>query len=283
MVRETHLRLVGFAVAAALLLGAFARGATLEVLAPANAVLSANQEVDLGAVGPGQSIEILIANATGEESGLKAGAQADWDQLNIIEPSLPNGWKARNGLIYEKPFRAFVIVSPEAKDGTYTLMMQAVDEYEGLKPLTVKARVRVDRSNVFALSLKPPRATVAVGTPAYYSLTLENLASASDIYNVTLAGFPGAANYSKIVFVPRRQKVTVPFEMVSNEQAQYSVSFTAVSLSSYKVNATATSYVESKASLLEDMQSAGYGILLFPHSEQVVIGLLAFFANVLGG
>lgn len=282
MARQVHFRLIGFALAAILFFGAFGRASSIDITVPVQSAIYDGGTVDLGVVGPGQSLEIVAPNDAHQESSLKAGANADWNQFNILESTLPLGWTGRNGKNYEQNFKAFVEVSPDAADGEYAFKMQAVDEYEGIAPITINAKVRVDRK-VFSMTVRPQKASTGVGTPALFMLDLESKTSAPDSYEITVSGFPGAANYSnKRVFMARNSKATIPFEIIPNEQATYAVAFYAKSLSSQKINATATTSVTAKATLLEDMRSAGYGQLLFPHTEQAVIGLLAFLANVLG-
>ncbi len=255
-----------------------AAAAYIEITAPVAATAYDGTVVDFGAVGPGQSLEIGASEPSGDPSYGNPNVIAVWDQLNFVPESVPGGWSFENGKTYERNFHAFLLVSPQAADGDYTFKMKPVDEYEGSGDVTFTGKVRVNH-DVFGLSASPSQATVAVGTPALYTLVLENRAMATDTYNVTVSGFPGAAKYSKKATVVRQSKATVPFEVVSNEQATYPVTFTAVSLSSSRITASASAKITSKASLFEDVQSAGYGLLLFSNSQQAVVGFLAFAAN----
>lgn len=255
-----------------------ASAAHIEITAPVSATAYDNNIVDFGVVGPGQSLEISASEPTNEPAYGNPGVIAVWDQLNFVPDSIPKGWTFENGKTYERNFHAFLIVSPQAADGDYSFQMRPVDEYEGVASITFAGKVRVNR-NVFGLKASPSQATVAVGTPALYTLELENKAMATDTYNVTVTGFPGAVKYSKKVTVVRQSKTTTPFEVLANEQSTYPVTFTAVSLSSNRISASATASITTKASLFEDVQSAGYGLLLFSNSQQAVVGFLAFAAN----
>jgi hypothetical protein len=254
------------------------QAAYIEITVPVKIVANNGDVVDFGIVGPGQNLEIMASEPTGDPSYANPSKIAVWDQFNFIPESLPVGWTYENGKTYERNFKAFLIVSPSAADGEYTFKMKPVDEYERSGTVTFTGKVRVSR-DIFSMNVKPAKATVAVGTPALYNIELENKANAPDTYNVTVAGFPGAIKYSKKVTVLRQTKSTTQFEVVSNEQATYPITFTAVSLSSSRINGSATAEITSKASLYEDVQSAGYGLLLFSNSQQAVVGLLAFFAN----
>jgi len=265
----------------AALFAPMAFAAYIEITAPVAARAYDGTIVDFGAVGPGQSLEISASEQSGDPAYGNPGVIAVWDQLNFVPESVPKGWVFENGKTYERNFHAFLIVSPQAADGDYTFQMKPVDEYEGSGKVVFTGKVRVSHE-VFGLSVSPSQATVAVGTPALYTLEFDNKAMATDTYNVTVSGFPGAAKYSKKVTVVRQSKATTPFEVVSNEQATYPITFTAVSLSSNRISANATASITSKASLFEDVQSAGYGLLLFSNSQQAVVGFLAFAANAYG-
>ena len=260
----------------------FALAAKLDIITPVQTTLSPGDTVDLGVVGPGQKLEIVASSKTYMTATTsKDGGQAHWDQLRAAGETLPSGWTYENGEYYLDESKLFIYVSPDAKDGDYTFQFYAIDEYEGAGKILVTAKVKVDK-NVFSMGISPAKSTVAVGTPALFQVSLGNRASASDSIDLTLAGFPGAANYSKRIFLPHNSQITVPVEISSNEQGTYAVSFKAVSRSSPKINAAASGTMVSTASLFKDMQSAGYGLLLFPTSQQSVIGLLAFFSNAFG-
>ena len=275
---ETKTRLLLSAVFCVALAAQFAASAYVDISAPVAARAYDGAIVDFGVVGPGQSLEISASEPTGDPSFGNPDAIAVWDQFNFVPESVPKGWTFENGKTYERNFHAFLIASPQAADGEYSFKMRPVDEYERSGPVTLTGKVRVSR-DVFGLKVSPAQATVAVGTPALYALELENKAMATDTYNVTVSGFPGAAKYSKKVTVLRQTKATAPFEFVSNEQSTYAIAFAAVSLSSNRIAASASAKITLKASLFEDVQSAGYGLLLFSNSQQAAVGFLAFAAN----
>jgi hypothetical protein len=256
----------------------FAAASYIDISSPVSVRAYDGGIVDFGVVGPGQSLEIGAKEPTGDPSYGNPNVIAVWDQFNFVPGSIPAGWNGTNGLTYERNFHAFLKVSPEAADGEYTFKMHPVDEYEGSANLTFTGKVRIS-SDVLGLKASPSESTVAVGTPALFILELENKAMVTDIYNVTVSGFPGAAKYSNKITITRQSKATMPFEVLSNEQGTYTVKFTAVSLSSNRITASANTQITSKASLVEDMQSAGYGLLLFSNSQQAVVGFLAFAAN----
>jgi hypothetical protein len=258
----------------------FAGAASITFAVPTTAVAYDEDVIDFGTVGPGQSLEIIASNRAGDMSELKKGAKADWDRLEIVKESLPAGWSAQDGKIYETSFKAFVMASKNARDGEYRFQLLAVDEYEGVNPVAVSARIRVDH-RVLGVSVRPGDVTSGLGTPALFLLELDNTASASDSAEIRLSGFPGAAAYAKRVFLHRRAVTRVPVEIAQNEQATRGITFSVTSLSSPRISANVTASLTSRASLFEDLQSAGYGILLFPNTQQAAVGLLAFFANTI--
>ena len=279
MVGKSFISKICALLAALVLFSAAAYAASIQITEPVKATAYDGSVIDFGVVGPGQSMELVADTPSGDPAKADPTKIATWDQFNFVPSSLPAGWNYTNGLTYESSFHAFLKVSPQANDGDYTFQIRPVDEYKGSGPLTFTGKVRVSH-DMFALSASPAKETVAVGTPAVYTLVLDNEANAPDSFNITVSGFPGAEQTSEIVTVLRQSTVTTQLEIVSNEQATYPVMFTATSLSSARINATATTQMTSKASLVEDVKSAGYGMLLFSNSQQAVIGFLTFAANL---
>ncbi|MBI5229418.1 hypothetical protein HY991_04860, partial [Candidatus Micrarchaeota archaeon] len=176
-------------------------------------------DVDLGVVGPGQKIEIVAKRSTGEktESGPN---EALWDQLVVLDKSLPIGWKNQSSLLYENPLKAFVIVSKDSLDGTYTFFVKAEDYGEGINPLLFRAKVRVSR-NLLDLDVVEKTLTAGVGHPATYTIKLRNKGNANDVFEISAQGLPKewkSAEFIKNVFIPYNSEQSVSYEVMGFER-----------------------------------------------------------------
>lgn len=236
--------------------------------------------LDLGVVGPGQKIEILASRNSGEASKLRPPNEAVWDKLVVVGETLPLGWKGVDSLLYEDPMRAFVILDKNASDGEYVFETKALNTYEDVPPLVFKAKVRVSR-NVLDASVSKTTVKSGVGQPAIYSFVLTNKGSASDVFEISAAsGLPGTWRYVKEVFVPHNSKVLTRYEVVSEEQGEFQITFKVKSLSSPAISVEQKTLLVAESSLFEDAKSSSHGILLFPSIVQVIYSLLGLIANL---
>ena len=176
--------------------------------------MNEGDNISLGSVGPGQTIAIIAERTTPGPDGTMH--KDGWDKLAIEE--LPDGWVAEDSPLYETPMKAKIKVSSNAQDGVYYFKAKAIDEnnYEGLGNLTFNVRVNVNKE-VFSFDVSPTEVTTGVGQPALYSIRIDNLGAASDIFVIKTSGIP-AWRFRKEVFVAHGSAKTVGYEVVLNEE-----------------------------------------------------------------
>ncbi len=261
-------------------------GAALEtnphvrVIQPVALLLNEGGEVDLGVVGPGQTIEIEIDR--GSNIFDFNGAEEIWDKLIIDDASLPQSWFSDPSKHYEGNPKAFVDVDQNAQDGIYTFELYTARDYQtaSKNPVHFRARVRVTRE-VFDLTVKSKLVSGGVGQPARFVLLLENKGSANDAFNIEVieGSLPGKWTYEKQVYVPHNNRREVIYEVVAGEPVERDVGFKATSLSSYTIADSDTGRLQASSSLIQDMRSVSNGIILFPSIEQAVYYLMGFVAS----
>ncbi len=249
----------------------------------AGEALLPDKAIDLGLVGPGQKLEIIVDRDMGEISQANATVsqrEALWDNLRVEKESLPKGWQGQDGLKYDKPLKAFVVVAKDASDGGYSFLLQASSDYEPFAPITFKAGATVSK-DVLAARVAGEPVKAAPRTQVVYQLELENKGSASDAFQVSINGLPGGLQAGKNVFVPHNAKVTVDFPVTAPEAGEYRVGFTATSLSSKGISASAGTTLFVGSSLLTDAKAAARGVLLFPSAEQLAYAFLGLVGSLL--
>lgn len=255
------------------LLSTIASAAYLTVKEPVSQQLNDFASLDLGVVGPGQKLEVVALRPAGEQSkNTPNKAEALWDAVRI--DGLPEGWKAEDSKVYENNMKVFVTLPDNAADGEYAFNLRTLDEYDGLQPLVVKAKVRVSRDMV-GMSVQNPEIRAGVSQPAIYYIKIRNPSSASDAFEITAKGLPSQWKYSKQAFVRYNSEEVVPYEVVGAEQGDYNVEITVKSLSSPLITSTGKVKLSTRSSVALDMQAASHGILLFPTVQQTVYSLLA--------
>ncbi|MFH1780329.1 MAG: hypothetical protein ABH803_04300 [Candidatus Micrarchaeota archaeon] len=251
--------------------------AVLEVSSPIKKTVSVQgEEVFLGVIGPGQTIE-LVADRS---SGIKAVTSADgtgiakWDHLVAVD--LPSGWTSQPSKFYEQPMRLFITADAHAPDGDYFVSVRSLDEYEGAGTLLFKAKIKISR-NVLDVSLFQNDLSTGAGQPAVFFVRLSNKGVASDAFEISLLDLPQAWVYSKKVLVPLESEVLVPYELIAEEDGEYDFDFNVESLSSREINVKKKAVLRVEASLEQDLRAISKGALLFPSGEQIVYALLGFF------
>ena len=274
-----------------LLLVAAAQAAKVEIVDPvvvtidAQGALLPDRAVDLGLVGPGQKLELIAFTDTGEISRGNetiSGNNADWDRMEIVSDSLPRGWVGQDGLRYESPMKALVVVEKNTPDGEYNFLLRTVDEFEGVSPLTFRASARVSR-DVFGIRVAGEPVKVPSKSTAVYQLELSNKGSANDVFEVKVSGLPKELESKQTFFIPHNAKVTVDFPVAAPETGEFRLEFTGTSLSSDRITASTATTLFVGTSLWTDLKAASRGVLLFPGAEQLTYAVLGFASGVIQG
>ncbi len=254
--------------------------AQLSVIEPVTKTLKNGDNLDLGVVGPGQKVAVIANRPSGEISRQAAGAkEALWDRL-LVE-GLPSGWIGESSKLYENPFQAFVTISPDASDGEYVFSLRTLNEYDNIPTLVINAKVRVSK-DVLGFSVKNRKASTGVDQPAILFLTLQNTGSASDVFELSLAGLPSGWSAKKRLFVPHNSAVNIAYEIVPKENGEFTVTFKAVSLSNSRIFKEDSALLKTETSVWNDVRTSANGILLFPSVQQSVYAGLAFLAHLIG-
>ncbi|MBI5635631.1 hypothetical protein HY993_01560 [Candidatus Micrarchaeota archaeon] len=252
------------------------------VFAQINSGAAASDSISLGVAGPGQTLELTAGTDTGEQSANLSteGKIANWNVLRIIPSSLPSGWMNEDSQEFSSPMKARVIIPKNAADGEYSFTVQAVDNYEGVAPLSFKAKAIVSK-DVFDFRLSSDPVKVAVGQKAVYSFELFNKGSASDVFELSTIGLPEQYSVKKTVFVPKASKATESIELSFREPKEYPVTFSAVSLSGPAINGVQKATLFVGSDFVSEAKAAGRGVLLFPSAENALYSIISFLANLL--
>lgn len=254
----------------------------IEVVDPVNRVVENGTVIELGAVGPGQTLELKFSRDSGALSVVnpQTGKNALWDKAEAI--NLPEGWVTRDSLLYENPLTVFVTVSPSAREEDYLFSVKFTDEYEGLAPQIIRFKVR-PTTEVVDVTLENPTLTTGVGQPAVYTFNIKSKSSASDTFTIRSSGLPYDWTFTKTILLPHNQEKKIVYEVVGNIQKDVSFSFDITSLSSANIKRNVNARVITVTSLLQDAKATSLGLPLFPSIEQNIYALIGFVTNFLFG
>lgn len=261
-----------------------AAASKIDVVGPVTGEAAALGVIDMGLVGPGQTLEVLVSNDTGMISNggeTLSSKNADWDRLEVDAATLPAGWKKEDSPRYENPLKARVIVSKDAADGDYEVGFTTIDEFEGVPPGVFKARGRVSRDVLSATIIKEP-VKAAPKEKIEYTLEVRNAGSASDVFTVEMISKTTALEGTQTILVQHNGAATVAFQAEAPEMGEYDVAFRVTSKSSERITTTAKTKLFVGSSIYSDLKAAARGLLQFPTSQSAAYSLLALVGSLLG-
>ncbi len=255
----TRLAYAAFAIAmSALILGASA--SYLVVEGPVSSLVYGNGTLALGKVGPGESFYVLASATTANASG--AMINIGWDTLEAVK--LPPNWAAQASPAYENPMKLKVTVAPNATNGTYTMVLRAVNigNYSRLGNLTFNASIRVT-PNVFITNVTPATLVTGVGQPSNLHVVINNTGASDDPFILNAQGIPGW--YQPIEVISQHStSSTYLYPVLINEPGVYSFNFTISSSTSLLLQHTYRMTLVAESSLMNDYMATGQGVVLSP-------------------
>ncbi|MDD5340265.1 MAG: hypothetical protein PHV13_03370 [Candidatus ainarchaeum sp.] len=261
-----------------LLLALAALSFSVTVISPQAGETGNGDIVDLGTIGPGQTVSILVDRAV--TTGGIHGTGGMMDQA--IATDLPPGWATQPSKLYQDPLQVTVSANPDAPEGNYTFRITVIDENNGEKlgNITFLARVKVTW-DVMEFDVLPTRISVGPGQPARFTITVTNKGSASDAFEVSATG-SRKWDFKKPVFVPAQTTKTLHYEIVGAEEDAYTPTIRVVSLASGNIAAEKNVTMTVRSDLFGDWKATNHGALLFPIFEAPVYALAGLLSNFFG-
>lgn len=266
------------AKAALMLLALAAFSFSVTILSPHAGEAGQGDIIDLGIIGPGQTVSIEVDREvrTGGIHGI--GGRMDM----AVAEALPPGWTTRPSELYQQPLHVTVTAHPDAAPGNYSFKVTAIDEMNGeeLGNVTLTCRVRVTW-DIMDFDVSPRQLIVGPGQPARFAITITNKGSASDAFQVSATGSQNW-DFRKPVFVPAQTTKTIYYEVVGNEEEAYRPAIRVVSLASSNIAAEKNVTITVRSDLFGDYRAANRGALLFPVFEAPVYAIAGLLSNLFG-
>lgn len=245
-------------VISAAMLGASATYLTVE--GPVSTLLYGNGTLNLGKVGPGESFYVLASATTANASG--AIINIGWDRLEAV--SLPSGWSSQASPLYENPMKMKITVDPTAKNGTYAMVLRAVNvgNYSKLGNLTFTAYINVT-PDVLTTSVTPLNVSAGVGQPVNLQVVINNTGASDDPFLINATGIP-AWNAPTEVIASHSTTNTYLYPVFVNEPGVYRFNLTINSTTSPLIHKTYQITLTARSSLINDFMATGQGVVLSP-------------------
>lgn len=252
-----------------------------QVLEPVAVSVQNGGTVNLGTIGPGQTLAVTV---NGTAIGNK-GLEANWGVLGVM--STPNGWTGFDSAVFAKNMKATIKADPDAANGVYTVEFKLTEcqqknenctPEQGLGSVTFYGTINVS-SDVLVTSMPITNITTGVNQPARYPVIIENNGNADDVFQIYATGVPGW-NFTKSVFVPAGGTVNTFYEIAVNEESSYLPTIVIQSSSSNQLSQSYTVALVCKSNLVGDLQATKNGVLLFPIVLEPLYSLMGIFGYV---
>ena len=250
----------------------------LNVLSPGAHAIENYATIDLGTIGPGQTVSILIDPKVTEGGTFGTGGLYD----QAVVSNLPPGWQSTESKLYQNPLQVTVTADPNAPEGEYDVIVVVVDEGNGenLGNITFHAKVNITW-DVMDFEVSPSYITTGPGQPARFEITISNLGSTSDVFQVTATGSK-RWEFTKNIFVPAQSSKTVYYEIVGTEEETYPATINVISLASSNIADQKNVTLFVKSNLFGDYKSTNNGVLVFPIFEALTYSLAGLLSNLVG-
>jgi len=252
-----------------LVISAIAVAVPVRMTAPFEQAVNNGDEVYLGAIGPGQTVEVRIDPIV--TTGGIYGQGGKYDMAQVIYE--PKGWSSEPSMLYGNPLQVKITADKDAPEGEYYADVAVIDENNGEKLGNVTFRVRMNVTwDVLDMDVTPASVVVGPGQPAQYAITVTNKGAASDTYNVSSTGVK-RWEFVKPIYVPARSSRTVDYEITGYEESSYNPTIRVVSVSSPNIHEERNVTFTARSDLIGDYIATGHGTLIFPVFEAPIYGL----------
>jgi hypothetical protein len=265
-----------FAILTILLLIPLASSVPVKMMAPLNKIVDNGDEVFIGTIGPGQTIDVQIFPDV-YEGGIY-GKGGKYDLADVT--GKPDGWSSEKSKLYGDPLQVKLTADKNAKEGVYYANITVMDENDGHKLGNVTFRVKVNITwDVLDFDVTPAHVLVGPNQPAQFKINVINKGAASDTYTVSSAGAK-QWEFVKPIYIPAKSSREVIYEMAADEEEFYKPTIKVVSASSSNIAMEKNVTFEVRSDLLGDYKATNNGVLLFPIFEMPIYSLAGIIAAI---
>ena len=248
----------------------------IQMIEPELMEISEGDTIDMGTMGPGQTMEIQLHPKV-YEGGIH-GIGGNYDRA--YASSLPAGWSSKPSKLYGNPLQVTITAGSYTEEGVYIIPISVEDEGNGeeLGVVTFNLKVRISE-DVMDFSVYPSSKEVGIGQPARFQITINNRGNAGDTFKASAEGV-SKWEFTKLVYIPPRSSKTITYEVAGFEEESYTSIITVESSSSSRVSSYRTISLNVHPDLLSDYKAINNGALLFPVIEAPIYALVGLLSNL---
>jgi hypothetical protein len=249
---------------------------SLQMVEPVLTDISEGETIDMGTMGPGQTMEIQLHPKV-YEGGIH-GIGGNYDRAYVSDP--PQGWTSTPSKLYGDPLQVKITADPYTEEGIYTIPITVEDEGNGeqLGTITFYLRVKISE-DVMDISVYPKEKSAGIAQPARFQITINNRGNAGDTFKVNAEGV-SKWEFTKLLYIPPKSSKTITYEVAGFEEETYSTLITVESSASSRVSAFQAITLYVYPDLLSDYKAVNNGAMLFPIIEAPIYAFMGLFSNL---
>ncbi|MFP3950301.1 MAG: hypothetical protein ACLFUZ_04400 [Candidatus Micrarchaeia archaeon] len=247
----------------------------IQMVEPLLTEVSPDETIELGTMGPGQTVELQLHPKVYE--GGMHGIGGNFDRAYAID--LPAGWSSRPSKLYGDPLQVKITADPYTEEGIYTIPVIVEDEGNGENLDTIRFYVRVKVSeDVMNFSVYPLEKSIGIGQPARFDITVNNRGNAGDTFRISAEGV-SKWEFTKMVYIPPKSSKVISYEVAGFEEETYTTKIIVESSASERVHSEQQISLDVYPDLLSDYKAVNNGALLFPVIEAPVYAIIGLLSN----
>lgn len=249
----------------------------VKVIEPVERNINGGETINLGEIGPGQTISLRIDPKV--NTGGRFGQGGDYDIASVVK--LPTNWKGKDSSLYGKPLQLEITAAKDAEPGDY-LTYVSIEDKNGEELRTINFIIKISITwDVLQTTIIPKTVSVGPSQPAPYEITIYNKGTASDVFEVSSSGLK-KWQFKRYVYLPPKTSKTIVYQLVENEEENYEPVISVTSVASSLIKTQEKVGFEVRTNLKSDFKATNNGVILFPIFESAIYSLAGLISNFLG-
>lgn len=246
----------------------------IQVIEPTRQNVENGGTVNLGEIGPGQTVSLQIIPKVTTGGKYNSGGEYDL----AIPHDLPPQWEGKTSKLYENPAQVLIKAPRDAQEGVYNAIVTLEDTNDDqLQNISFTVKVRINH-DIMDVSVTPEHVSVGPEQPAQYQITITNKGTASDVFEVKSSGLK-RWQYKRFVYVPPKTSKTINYELAESEEESYNPVITVESTVSNIIREEHQVGFQVNSDLASDYKATNHGVIIFPIFESIVYSFMGLISN----
>ena len=246
------------------------------LLAPVKKEVKDGDLIELGQIGPGQTITFYIEPKVTEGGIYNQGGRYDFAKVTSIMP----GWRYENSKQLGYPLQVKITAAKDANEGEYYSNVTIIDENYGekLENITLVTKVNVVY-NIMDVTIEPEHQIVRPKDKAIMKIRIYNKGTTGDVFKVWSEGSERWQFYKEIYVAPGSTE-TLDYVISEEEEEKDTMVIKVESLASNIIKDEKTITVVIRSDLIADYKSVNNGLLIFSVFEGIIFSITGLISNI---